>query len=315
VKNATLRQLKTFEIVARRLSFSRAAEELNLSQPAVSTHIRLLEEHAGVSLFEQLGKKIFLTLAGQEMLRCSSAIIEQFREAEDAMERMKGIAGGRLNVGVISAGGYFFPRLLAEFTQRNPGIQLELTVENRDELLRQLSENRIDLAVIVVAPDEPMIVTAAFAPHPFVIVASPLHPLAAKQRIPTSALARERFIVRERGSDTWHSMDEVFAGDLGRLHAPMEIKNTETIKQAVIAGMGISFLSAHAISLEVQAGLLTVLDVVDFPILRQWGVAHHVDKRLAPVALAFKHFLIEEGAAHIARLTGVSGAGRLDAIV
>jgi DNA-binding transcriptional LysR family regulator len=109
-------------------------------------------------------------------------------------------------------------------------------------------------------------------------------------------------------------MDEVFAGDLGRLHAPMEIKNTETIKQAVIAGMDISFLSAHTISLEVQAGLLTVLDVVDFPILRQWGVAHHVDKRLAPVALAFKHFLIEEGAAHIARLTGVSRAGRVDAI-
>jgi len=308
VKNLTLRQLKTFETVARRLSFSRAAEDLYLTQPAVSMQIKQLEGHAGVPLFEQLGKKIFLTSAGREMLRHSRAIIDQFREAEDAMARLKGGYAGVLNLGVISAGSYFFPRLVAEFTRRGSGIQLNLAVQNRDELLRQVSENQIDLAVMVRASRDAAIMSEPFAPHPFVIVAPPDHPLAGEQQIPLAALAAECFIVRERGSDTWNAMTEALAGRLEHFRM-MEIKSTETIKQAVIAGMGVSFLSAHTISLEVQAGMLAVLDVVDFPVIRNWSVVHRADKQLEPVTVAFKHFLLVEGALQIEQLTHVgSGA-------
>src|SRR4029078_6776241 len=127
MKNATLRQLKVFQTVARHLSFSRAAEELHLTQPAVSAQIRELEGHAGLPLFERVGRKIYLTAAGAELVEHSRSIIQQFREAEEAMDRLKGVAGGKLNVAVISAGDYFFPRLLAELARRHPGVTTPLT--------------------------------------------------------------------------------------------------------------------------------------------------------------------------------------------
>ncbi|WP_061160186.1 LysR family transcriptional regulator [Caballeronia temeraria] len=305
MRNATLRQLKIFETVARRLSFSRAAEELYLTQPAVSTQVKQLEEHAGLPLFEQLGKKIYLTPAGNEMLHYSRAILEQFREADDAMARLKGIAGGTLNVAVISAGDYFFPRLLAAFTQRNTDVRLNLAVHNREELLHQLSDNLTDLAVMVRPPRDMDTVNVSFAPHPYVIVAPPDHPLVGRRNMPLEALAEEPFIVRERGSDTWNSMEEGFGGRLPNLNVSMEITSTETIKQAVIAGMGVSFLSAHTISMELQVGKLAVLDIEGFPVMLNWFVVHRNNKRLPPVALAFKQFLIEEGAAQIEAITQI----------
>lgn len=202
MRNATLRQLKVFETVARHLSFSRAAEELHLTQPAVSTQVRQLEEHAGLPLFEQLGKKIYLTPAGTEMLHYSRAIIQQFHEVDEAMSQLKGVSGGKLNVAVISAGDYFFPRLLAEFTRRYAGVVLNLAVHNREELLHQLATNQTDLAVMVRPPHEMDATNEPFAPHPYVIVAAPTHPLAQKRNIRMSQLANEAFIVRERGSDT-----------------------------------------------------------------------------------------------------------------
>jgi LysR family transcriptional regulator, low CO2-responsive transcriptional regulator len=305
LRNATLRQLKIFETVARRLSFSRAAEELYLTQPAVSTQVKQLEEHAGLPLFEQLGKKIFLTPAGNEMLHYSRAILEQFREADDAMARLKGISGGTLNVAVISAGDYFFPRLLAAFTQRNDDVRLNLAVHNREELLHQLSDNLTDLAVMVRPPRNMDTINISFAPHPYVIVAPPDHPLVGEKNIPLEALATEPFIVRERGSDTWNSMEEGFAGRLENLNIAMEITSTETIKQAVIAGMGLSFLSAHTISMELQVGKLAVLDIAGFPVMLNWFVVHRNNKRLPPVALAFKEFLVKEGAAQIEEITHI----------
>ncbi|MGH8744481.1 MAG: LysR family transcriptional regulator, partial [Burkholderiales bacterium] len=296
MKNATLRQLKVFETVARQLSFSRAAEELHLTQPAVSIQVKQLEEYAGQRLFEQLGKKIYLTPAGTELVHHSRAIIQQFREAEEAMAQFKGITGGKLNVAVISAGDYFFPQLLAEFTRSHPGVILNLTVHNREELLRQLADNLTDLAVMVRPPQDMNTINERFAPHPYVIVAAPSHPLAAKKRIPMAILAREPFVVREKGSDTWNSMEEGFGGRLAKLIIAMEIKSTETIKQAVIAGMGVSFLSAHTISLELQVGSLAVLDVQGFPLMLNWYVVHRKNKRLPPVALAFKTFLMNQGA-------------------
>ena len=308
MKNATLRQLKVFETVARHLSFSRAADELFLTQPAVSTQVKQLEEHAGLALFEQHGKKIYLTPAGSEMLYYARSIIDQFHEMDGAMGRLQGIAGGQLNIAVISAGDYFFPRLLGEFTRRNEGVRLNLAVHNREALLHQLTHNLTDLAVMVRPPRDLDTRNESFAPHPYVIVAPPGHPLVGKKRITLATLCKEPFIVREKGSDTWHSMEESFAGGIGRLNIAMEIRSTETIKQAVIAGMGIAFLSAHTISLELQVGNLAVLDVIGFPVMLDWYVVHRKNKRLPPVAVAFKEFLINEGAARIAEITHIDAS-------
>jgi len=295
MKHATLRQLNVFEAVARLLSYSRAAEELHLTQPGVSTQIRKLEDHAGLPLFEQLGKKIFLTPAGAELLHHSRLIIGQFAEAEAAMTQFKGVSGGKLNVAVISAGDYFFPRLLVDFASRHSGVTLNLSVHNRADLLTHLADNLTDLAVMVRPPLDADTEHQAFAPHPYVIVAEPGHPLAAMAAIPMARLLREPFIVREPGSDTWQSMVNGFGRHLARLNITMQIKSTETIKQAVMAGMGVSFLSAHTVSRELNAGSLAVLDVQGFPLMLSWYVVQRRHKRLPPVAQAFRQFLLEEG--------------------
>jgi DNA-binding transcriptional LysR family regulator len=296
MRHATLRQLNVFEAVARLLSYSRAAEELHLTQPAVSTQIRKLEDHAGLPLFEQLGKKVFLTPAGTELLHHSRLIIAQFSEAEAAMTQFKGVAGGKLNVAVISAGDYFFPRLLVEFAGRHEGVTLNLSVHNREGLLAHLADNLTDLAVMVRPPVGADTQNMAFAPHPYVIVAAPGHPLVREAAVPMSRLVREPFIVREKGSDTWQSMADGFGRHLARLNIAMQIKSTETIKQAVIAGMGVSFLSAHTVSRELQAGSLALLDVQGFPLMLNWYVVQRCHKRLPPVAQAFKAFLLSDGA-------------------
>jgi DNA-binding transcriptional LysR family regulator len=302
MKYATLRQLKVFEAVARHLSYSRAAEELHLTQPAVSIQVKQLEGHAGLPLFEQLGRKIYLTAAGREMLHYSRSILQQFREAEEALAGLKGVRGGKLNIAVISAGDYFFPRLLAEFCGRHEGVTVELSVHNREEVLRRLSENATDLAIMLRPPKEQDITSEPFAPQPHVIVAAPDHPFAGRRRIPLKALKQEKFIVRERGSDTRFSMEEAFARNGFKPPIAMEIKSFETIKQAVMAGMGVSFLSTHTISLELQLGRLAVLNVEGFPVMHNWHVVQRRTKRLPPVAQAFKEFLLEEGATLIEKL-------------
>jgi DNA-binding transcriptional LysR family regulator len=301
MKHATLRQLKVFEAVARHLSFSRAAEELHLTQPAVSTQVRKLEDHAGLALFEQFGKKIYLTPAGAELLDISRGIIQQFEVAESAMTQFKGVSGGKLNVAVISAGDYFFPRLLVEFIGRHQGVVLNFTVHNREELLAQMAANLTDLAIMVRPPVDAEMASEAFAPHPYVIVAAPTHPLVGERGIRVERLVREPFVVREKGSDTWQSMQEGFGAQLANLNVAMEIKSTETIKQAVMAGMGLGFVSAHTIAQELRSHSLKVLDVAGFPLMLHWYVVHRRHKRLAPVAQAFKEFLLTEGAALIAQ--------------
>jgi DNA-binding transcriptional LysR family regulator len=304
MKNATFRQLRVFEAVARHLSYSRAAEELHISQPGASIQVKQLEINAALPLFEQLGKKIYLTSAGHEMLRHSRAIIQQFREADEALAALKGIGGGRLNVAVISAGDYFFPGLIAEFCRRHENVTVRLTVNNREEIVHQLGENTTDLAVMLHPPESSDMVAEVFAPQPHVIIAAPEHRLARKRHILMRTLANEAFIVRERGSDTRAVMEELLAECHVKFNVTMEIKSTETIKQAVVAGMGISFLSAHTIGLELKVGRLSVLDVEGFPVMRDWRVVHHKNKRLPPVAVAFKEFLLREGAPLIEHLVG-----------
>jgi LysR family transcriptional regulator, low CO2-responsive transcriptional regulator len=296
MRHATLRQLKVFEAVARLTSFSRAAEELHLTQPAVSTQIRKLEDHAGLALFEQLGRQIYLTAAGSELLHHSRVIMRQFDDAEAAMTQFKGVAGGKLNVAVISAGDYFMPRLLVEFASRHEGVILNLSVHNREGLLVHLADNLTDLAVMVRPPEGADTLNEAFAPHPYVIVAAAGHPLAREKRIALARVVREPFVVREKGSDTWQSMADGLGRQLERLNVAMEIRSTETIKQAVLAGMGISFLSAHTVSRELRERSLVALDVQGFPLMLHWYVVQRRTKRLPPVAQAFKQFLLHDGA-------------------
>ena len=305
MKNVTLRQLRVFATAARHMNFSRAAEELHMSQPAVSTQIKEFAAFVGLPLFERIGRRTYLTPAGAEMLECANAIAQRMKEAEDALAQLKGVTGGRLNVAVISAGDYFFPRLLASFGASHPGIVFNLTVHNREGLLHQLADNLTDLAVMVRPPAEADVVALPFAPHPYVIVAAPDHPLVGVKQIPRAALSRERFVLREHGSDTWNSAREVFGRQFPRLNIAMQIHSTETIKQAVVAGMGIAFLSAHTIGLDLKAGNLVVLDVQGFPAMLNWYLVHNRTKRLPPVAAAFKDFLLREGAALLERLLPV----------
>ncbi|MFO1269282.1 MAG: LysR family transcriptional regulator [Rubrivivax sp.] len=302
MRHATFRQLQVFEAVARLASHSRAAEELHLTQPAVSTQIRKLEGHAGLPLFEQLGKKIYLTAAGTELLHHCRLIVQQFEQAEEAMTHFQGVAGGRLNVAVISAGDYFLPRLLVEFARRHEGVKINLSVHNRGDLLEHLADNRTDLAVMVRPPEDADALAEPFAPHPYLIVAPRGHALARERDIPLARLVREPFIVREHGSDTRIAMADALGRQHGNVNVVLEVRSTETIKQAVIAGMGVAFLSAHTVSRELADGSLVALDIQGFPRLLSWYLVMRRNKRLPPVAQAFREFLLREGAGLLSRV-------------
>lgn len=303
MKNVTFRQLKVFEAVARLLSFSRAAEELHLTQPAVSMQVRQLEESVGLPLTEQVGKRIFLTAAGTEMARHARLVAQQLCEAEATIAALRGVRGGLLNIGVTSTATYFAPHLLATFRKRHPGVELRLGVHNREEVVRQLQENQIDLAIMGRPPQEFPTTAQPFAEHPFVIVAAPEHPLADKHRSELRQLAAETFLIREPGSGTRNAMEGYFADNGFLPQATMEMSSNETIKQAVMAGMGIAFISAHTTGLELATRRLVRLHVAGTPVLRQWFVVHRAEKRMLPLASAFVEFLRDEGA----RLIAVQG--------
>ncbi len=300
MKHVTLRQLKVFESVARHLSFSRAAEELHLTQPAVSMQVKQLEEQAGLPLTEMIGKKVYLTEAGEEIARHARRIAQQLREAEEALDALKGVRGGRLAIGVISTAKYFAPRLLAEFRRRKPGVEIDLRVHNRETIVRQLADNEIDLAIMGQPPQEFATVAEAFADHPLVIVAAPDHPLAAKKQIAPKLLNEETFLIREPGSGTRAAMERYFAdAGIAPRHL-LEMVGNETIKQAVMAGLGLAFISAHTVSLECEVGRIVKLPVTGTPIIRRWFVVHRAEKALLPVAETFREFLLAEAPALLA---------------
>ena len=201
--HVTLRQLKVFESVARNTNFTRAAEELHLTQPAVSMQIKQLEEGVGLPLFEQIGKKIYLTEAGNEMYHYSKSIAQLLDEADEVIEDMKGVHRGRLTISVASTANYFATRLLAAFSRRFEGISFSLDVTNRESLLRQLDTNERDLVIMGKPPEELGLDAEPFMENPLVVIAPPDHPLVGKKNIPLERLQDESFVVREHGSGTW----------------------------------------------------------------------------------------------------------------
>src|SRR5262245_49140071 len=243
MKHTTLRQLQVFAAAARTLSFSRAASELHLTQPAVSMQIGQLEDAAGMPLFERIGRKTSLTEAGRGLLVRANGVMELLREAQESLEALRGMRAGTLNLSAVSTAKYFAPSLLADFTPAYPGVTVRFNVANREEVVKQLAANDIDLAIMGRPPRELETVAVPFARHALIIIAAPDHPLAAKRRIPLRRLEDEKFLIRELGSGTRASMERVFEEHRVRYRAIMEVSSNETIKQAVMAGMGISFIS------------------------------------------------------------------------
>ncbi len=291
----TLRQLQVFESAATHLNFSLAAKQLYLSQPAVSMQIKQLEESIGLPLFEQMGKKIFLTEAGRELFHYSRNITQQLAEMESVFEEMKGLGHGKLTISVVNTANYFTPQLLARFCHRYPGINVILQVANRDAVLKQLADNSTDLAILGQPPDGLDISAEPFLDNPLVVIAAPDHPFAKLKRVRFSRLAEENFLSREQGSGTRSAMERVFAQHKVQPHIIMEMETNEAIKQAVQAGMGLGILSLHSIELELETKRLAMLNVEHFPLLRQWFVAHRSNKRLSSAALSFRDFLLIEG--------------------
>ncbi|MDX5445989.1 MAG: LysR family transcriptional regulator [Zoogloeaceae bacterium] len=292
--NITLRQLKIFEAVARHLSFTKAAEELHLTQPAVSMQINQLEKVVGVPLLEQIGKRIYMTEAGEELLRYGRSIGTLLAEAEQVFAEMQGLRRGRLNITVASTANYFVPRLWATFRMRHPEVTVSLDVTNRAGLLRALAENQTDLVIMGQPPDDTGLIAEIFMSNPLVVIAPPTHPLAGARDVPLERLQDQTFLVREQGSGTLSLMERVFAEKGFHPSTPIEMSSTEAIKQGVEAGLGLALLSLHTLEMELALKRLVVLDVAGFPVLRDWYIVHRAGKRLSAVAQAFKDFILTE---------------------
>lgn len=290
----TIRQLRIFDAVARHLSHSRAAKELYLSQPAVSMQIKQLEQSVGLSLFDQVGKQMHLTEAGQEMLYYTRSIAQQLEEMDAMLSELKGLEHGRLNIYAVSTASYFIAQLLAKFIQQYPKIKVSLNVANRDSVIKLLADNSADLAIMGQPPEGTDTLSQPFMENPLVVIAALNHPLTKVRNIKPKQLAQEVFLLREQGSGTRGVAERYFASHQLKLPTHMEMDTNEAIKQSVQAGMGLGIISMHCIELELEIKRLQVLDVDHFPIMRHWHVVHRKNKRLSTAANAFNQFLLND---------------------
>ena len=292
--NVTFRQLKVFESAARHLSYTRAAEELHLSQPGVSMQIKQLEDVAGLPLFEQIGKKMYLTAAGREIYAYSKSIGHLLDEAEVVLDELKGLQTGRLSISVATTASHFTTRLLAAFSQQHEDVTITLDITNRASLREQLDANRPDLVLMGQPPEGVEVEAEAFMENPLVMIASPDHPMASERQIDLERFEDEHFVVRETGSGTRSAIERFFAEHDVSFHTGIEMSSNEAIKQAVEAGLGLGIVSIHTLELELETKRLQVLDVIDFPIRRHWYVIQRKGKRLSPIARVFKTFVLEQ---------------------
>ena len=280
----TLRQIEVFNAVARHRNYTRAAEELHLSQPAVSMQVRQLEEGIGLPLFEQVGKQIHLTDAGEQMYAYGRNITNLLTEAEGVFEAIKGVECGNLTISVATTASHFATRLLAEFTKQHEGITISLDVTNREALRRQLENNEPDLVIMGQPPKGVDVEAAAFMENPLVMIAPAKHALIGQKKIPLSHFANESFVVRELGSGTRGATQRFFDEHGVPFNTGIEMTSNEAIRQAVEAGLGLGVVSIHTLELELETGRLEILDVEDFPIIRHWYVLQRKGKRLSPAA-------------------------------
>lgn len=291
IHHATFRQLEVFEAIARLGNFTRAAEELYLTQPTVSMQIKKLTDAVGLPLFEQIGKHVHLTDAGRELLTTCREVFDQLSRFEMTVADMKGLKKGRLKLAVVTTAKYFAPRLLGPFCQQYPGIEVALKVSNRERVLERLADNQDDLYILGQPPEEIDAVAEPFLENPLVVLAPANHPLARQKKIPLKRLADEPFLTREAGSGTRKAVERLFAQHGLKMKVRMELGSNEAIKQAIVGGLGVSVLSQHTLALDAPMGQLAILDVQAFPIERHWYVAYPVGKQLSVVARTFLDYL------------------------
>ena len=303
MQRATVRQLQIFVEAAQTLSFARVADRLHLSPAAVSFQIKQVEEQAGCPLFERLGKTTMLTDAGRTLLVYARQILQALADAERAMTALKG-EGGHVTLGVVTTAAYFVPHVLARFRVLHPQVEIRLVDGNRREILALLSAGRADLVVMGQPPDEADLVAEPFADHPSVSGAAPSHARAPRRRVTLADLAHEAVILREEGSGTRALFDRHFRNLRPAPKVGMVSSSNETIKQAVMAGMGIALLSAHTIGQELGQGKIIVLPVAGFPLMRSWYVSYRPTFRLLPAHCRLRDFLIEHGGAVLAAMDG-----------
>ena len=300
--NVTFRQLRVFSEVARLGSVQRAAEALHLTPPAVSMQVKELEGQVGLPLFDRVGRRLSLSTAGEYFLVYARRLLGTLKEADDAMARFKRIESGLLTVGMVSSAKYFLPQLLAAFHTEHPAIDVRLRLGNREQLAALMQANEVDLCVMGRPPRDLPTRAEPFAMHPHVLITAPQHAFAQADSVAARALANEPFIVREPESGTRTVLQEYL--DTHRLQPVfvMEMPSNEAIKQAVMAGMGVSVLSLHTIALECANGLLAVPNVEGLPMMRRWNLVNTAAKPLSPAAEAFRYFVLERGESHLAAM-------------
>jgi LysR family transcriptional regulator, low CO2-responsive transcriptional regulator len=307
--NVTFRQLRVFAEVARLGSVQRAAEALHLTPPAVSMQIKEVENQVGLPLFDRAGRRLSLSTSGEYFLVYARRLLGTLKEADDAMARFKRVESGLLTIGMVSSAKYFLPQLLAQFHTEHPAIDVRLRLGGREQLVAMMQANEIDLSIMGRPPKDFPNRAEPFAMHPHVLITAPQHPFALEAQVPASALAREPFIVREPGSGTRAALEEFL--DSHRLQPVfvMEMNSTEAIKQAVMAGMGLSLVSLHTIGLEWRNGLIAAPPVEGLPLMRRWHVVNTAGKLLSPAAEALRYFVLERGEAHLAAMFAEPVAG------
>jgi len=309
IRHLTLRQLQVFLEASRLMSFARTAEALHLTQPAVSMQIRQLETAIGLPLFERIGRRLALTEAGTLLRSHAARVLGELQDAEQSLQALQGLRGGTVVVGLVSTAKYFMPRLLSVFAQEFPDIDVRFSVGNRGTLIRLLEDNEIDLAMMGRPPDKLDALTEAVAENPHMLVAARDHPLAAAGTFDLHELRGETFLLREPASGTRNVMETMFKQHLFTPARSIIMGSNETVKQAVMAGMGISLLSLHTLALERRTGEVALLDVTGTPVVRNWHVVHMRAKRLTPAARQFRTFLLEQMSAYLAEHFPARGDG------
>ncbi|WP_374488981.1 LysR substrate-binding domain-containing protein [Zoogloea sp.] len=297
--DATFRQLRLFLALADQGSITAAARACHVTQPAVSIQLKELSETVGLPLYEQIGKRLYLTDAGERLAETARAMVQEWEAFQQQMDALKGLTRGRLRVAVVSTAKYFVPRILGSFCSAHPDIDIALEILNRDGVVQRLRENRDDLYIMSMPPADLELEQHAFLANPLVVIAPKGHPLAGQPGIKLAQLAGERFILRERGSGTRLGCDAHFARVGFKPQVRLELGSNEAIKQAVAGGMGLSIMSRHAMAAHPADELLEILDVESFPVISNWWTLYPKGKRLSPVARVFLE--------HLERATGGLG--------
>ena len=295
MRSATLKQLRLLAAAARGGSFAAAANACHVTPPAVTMQMQQLEADAGLPLFERHGQGIGLTAAGREVLAAAERIHAVLADCAAGLAALKSLASGSVTVGVVSTAKYVAPQMLAAFARVHPDIEIKLVIGNREETIAAFKAGRLDVAIMGRPPEDVAVQSALIGDHPQVVIAAPNHPLANRRAISPSTLTRETVLMREAGSGTRSMAEHFLASHDVKPRIGMEISSNETIKQAVMAGLGIAFISAHTIAAEIEEGRLIVLDVVGLPEIRRWFVVRPAAKRLMPAAHALHRFLVSEG--------------------